>query len=69
MAEPIGAIGAERKSTSNPVDYIKKFLSRGNLEKANAFTAYITPITTDDFTKKGQVPAPGLTEGGSVFTT
>ncbi len=62
----IEAIGVNKKSTSNPVDYIKKFLERNSAEKANAFTAYITP---DDFAKRGQVPAPGLTEGGSVFTS
>lgn len=56
MSEPVSAIGTERSTTSNPVDYIKKYRERfqdvdfsavinsifnkGNEDGAAAITAY-----------------------------
>lgn len=60
----IGPIDAIKESMSSAAQKI--FKMPGGQEGGAAFTAYITP---EDFAKKGQVPAPGLTEGGSVFTS
>lgn len=38
-----------------------------NNKTAGAFLAQVQ-ITKDDFSKKGYVAPPGLTEGGSAFT-
>lgn len=67
----IGPIGDDNRTTSNPALELLKRGLQFNSDKykhkpadAGAFVA-----TLDDFAKKGQVPAPGLTEGGSVWTS